>query len=73
MSKIQLLPTPFLKFNMTADTFFKELQRLILAQPKRPAQILNSEDCVGNYIYYCKNITFDQIAIYKCGLLLYRS
>lgn len=42
---------------MTADTFFKELHKLILAHPKRPAQILNSENCeVGDYIYYSKNL-----------------
>lgn len=42
---------------MTAETFFKELQRLILSHPKRPAQILNSENCeYGNYLYYGKNL-----------------
>ncbi len=42
---------------MTSQTFFQELQRLILSHPKRPAQILNSENCeYGNYVYYAKNL-----------------
>lgn len=42
---------------MNADIFFKELQKLLLAQPKRPSQILNSENCrFGNFIYYGKDL-----------------
>lgn len=42
---------------MTADLFFRELKKLILSHPKRPAQVLNSENCeYGNYIYYSKNL-----------------
>ncbi len=42
---------------MTTDTFFSELQKLILAHPKRPSQVLNSENCTfGNFIYYGKDL-----------------
>lgn len=42
---------------MTADIFFKELQRLLLLQPKRPSQTLNSENCkFTNFVYYCKDL-----------------
>lgn len=42
---------------MTADTFYQELKRVILSHPKRPAQVMNSENCeYGNYIYYSKNL-----------------
>jgi hypothetical protein len=42
---------------MTAETFFRELQKLILSHPKRPVQILNSENCeYGDYIYYGKDL-----------------
>lgn len=42
---------------MNADQFFQELQRILLQQPKRPSQILNSENCLfGNFIYYSKDL-----------------
>ena len=42
---------------MTADGFFQELQKLILSHPKRPSQILNSENCrFGNFIYYGRDL-----------------
>lgn len=42
---------------MTADVFFNELQRLLLLQPKRPSQTLNSEDCkFTNFVYYCNGL-----------------
>lgn len=45
------------KFKMTAELFFQEFKKLILTNPIRPSQVLNSENCeYGNYIYYCKNL-----------------
>jgi len=42
---------------MTSDIFLKELKRLIAMHPKRPSQVLNSENSeFGSNIYYSKNI-----------------
>ncbi|HSW47505.1 MAG TPA: hypothetical protein VLG67_00335 [Candidatus Saccharimonadales bacterium] len=42
---------------MTAEIFLQELQRLILSQPKRPVQVLNSQNCeMADYIYYGKDL-----------------
>ena len=42
---------------MTAETFLTELQKLLLARPKRPLQILNSENCTSSdYIYYGQDL-----------------
>lgn len=42
---------------MTAEIFLQELQKLIFSHPKRPLQILNSENCeLGDYIYYGKDL-----------------
>ncbi len=42
---------------MTSDVFLKELKSLIAMHPKRPSQILNSENSeFGSNIYYCKNL-----------------
>lgn len=42
---------------MNAELFFKELQRIILSHPKKPSQILNSENCrFGNFIYYGRDL-----------------
>lgn len=44
---------------MTADAFFKELQKLITSRPKPPLKILYSEDCeYGDELYYCKNVKY---------------
>ena len=42
---------------MSTDIFFQELKKLLDLQPKRPSQILNSENCEhGNYVYYGKDL-----------------
>lgn len=42
---------------MTAESFLKELQRLIYSQPNPPLRIINSENCdYGNYLFYSKNL-----------------
>ncbi len=42
---------------MTSDEFLKELKRLIATHPKRPSQVLNSENSeFGSNIYYSKNL-----------------
>lgn len=54
---------------MTADNFFKELQRLILSQPKLSSHSLNCENCeYGDQLYYCKNMThcFDTLNSTDC-------
>lgn len=44
---------------MTAEGFFKELQRLIKSQPKPPTKVLFSENCdVANEVYHSKNVTY---------------
>lgn len=48
------LPEP-----LTVDSFFKELQRLIILQPKRPSQTLDSTDCsFTNFVYYSRNLYY---------------
>lgn len=60
---------------MTADGFFKELQRLILSQPKFPSVIINCETVeFGNEVYNCKNMyycfdtysTTDGVYLFDC-------
>lgn len=42
---------------MTAETFFKELQRLTTLFPKPSLKIIGSDNCeYGNNLYYCKNL-----------------
>ncbi len=43
---------------MNAQTFFQEFQRLLDKTPKRPEQIYNSIDCIGNYIHNSKNLQY---------------
>lgn len=67
---------------MTSDAFYKELQRLIFSQPKRPAVIVNCENVeYANEIYNAKNMfycfdaydssdcfyTFDSVHCASCG------
>ncbi|MCL4415467.1 MAG: hypothetical protein M1365_02005 [Actinobacteria bacterium] len=42
---------------MTSDVFFRELKKIILAQPKLASLIVNSENCEnGSYVYSSKNL-----------------
>lgn len=44
---------------MTAETFLKELQRLINSFPKSHTHTLNSENCeYGDQLYFCKNMLY---------------
>lgn len=44
---------------MTAKTFFSELEKLVLIEPKPQAHILFSENCEqGEHIYYSKNLIY---------------
>lgn len=44
---------------MTAEGFFKELNRLIRVNPKLPLKIMFSEDCeYSDQLSYCKNIKY---------------
>lgn len=44
---------------MSAQSFFAELQRLILSQPKFPVAVLNSENCeFCNEVYNSKNLSY---------------
>lgn len=42
---------------MNADTFYRELNKLVASFPKNPAEILNSENTeYGTSVYYCNNV-----------------
>lgn len=42
---------------MTAEAFFKELNRIIASLPKSPTKVVGSEECdFGDNLYYCKNL-----------------
>lgn len=44
---------------MTAENFFKELKRLIEADPKPPVHAENCENCnLADHVYYSKNLTY---------------
>lgn len=44
---------------MTAESFLRELKRLIELQPKPPTRVLNSENCENNdYVFYSKNLSY---------------
>src|SRR3989338_9020340 len=54
---------------MTAESFFKELQRIIYANPKPQTHTLNSENAdYGDQLYFCKNMLycFDTVKSADC-------
>lgn len=60
---------------MTAEEFFKELQRLVEQTPPNPLHQVNCENCeFADHVYYCKNLTYafdclkcqDSIYVYDC-------
>jgi hypothetical protein len=58
---------------MTAESFFKELNRLISEEPKQPTHQVNCENCEhGDHNYYCKNLLYSFDCV-KCadGTYLY--